>query len=85
VKVQYDHATFVQEYPPLGSKFMPNGYLTPAGVLVTNDLRTALTQLKKYYEVQQRAERQRHNEQVARRLYQFRQQTGDTRLLTYEQ
>jgi len=104
VKVQYDHATFVQEYPPLGSKFVPNGYLTPAGILVTNDLRSTLTQLKKHYrteqgaqtllgridtgtyhEVQQRAERQRHNEQVTRRFCQFRRQTGDTRLLTYEQ
>ena len=58
VVVEYDHATFVTERPPLGSMFEPDGYYTPNGVFVPKEAREGVQRLKmRYREIQHAQER----------------------------
>ena len=48
--VDYDHASFVVEKPPLGSKFdSSGGYLTPGGLYINRTMRNGVRVIKARY------------------------------------
>jgi len=47
--ITYDARTFVQENPPLGSEFTPNGYLAPDGTFVNSSMRGCVVKTKNLY------------------------------------
>jgi len=47
--ITYDARTFMQENPPLGSEFTPNGYLAPNGTFVNSSIRGCVVKTKNLY------------------------------------
>ena len=59
-KGSIDYTRVVQEFPPLGSKFNPQGaYTTPDGVLVTRPMRMRVMEYKKEYATEGQEQRER--------------------------
>ena len=49
VPITYDAKTFVQEVPPIGSDFTPNGYIAPDGTFFNKSMRDCTTKVKHLY------------------------------------
>jgi hypothetical protein len=49
VPVTYDARTFVQEVPPIGSEFTPNGYLALDGTFINSSIRSYMVKVKHLY------------------------------------
>jgi hypothetical protein len=52
-EVGYDFISLVQEQPPLGSTFAHGGYTVPNGIMVTNEMRKMVTEIKHHYRMEQ--------------------------------